>query len=747
MMQNILSLIDAYSNNGDSGGAPIIGMTASSAQTTVAFVGNISTLGTLLVVFSKDRPYQLDQFLCSVRANVRPYPRKVVVLYKDTGAWTDEYSRVAQSHPAASFIVERDFAADLVEIVASSAQSCEVCILCVDDLVFTGPLDVRQCGAALLQHAGGGQAFAYHTKLHPGIVYSHAASRPCPPPPLTFCVAPHAQAGIVPWLSFELAQGTVDWRYPFDLCGSVYRTADVAALLNLAISPTGGERISNPNLLETAGNKLFWGAAQFSRRYMRCLCSPRQCVAVITVNRVQTEYAVPIYASGVSIAELNTETRPVDFGHFLLDPGCSMSVHVGEMFFCEAKDPVKAGPALPSPPAPLTPDCSILLPVYNAERYLGDCLASLVRSILSDQPDLAVEIIVAIDGSTDRSCEIASAFALPEVLQGRVIYRVKQFAHQGLTATLDAGLQLCSAEFVARMDADDVCEPGRLARQVAFLRANPGIHVVGGQAALLEGGKAEGMVASGVPCHPVLVHWTMFFRCCLLHPTAMLRKSVALQCGGYGGLGLGLDGGYGGPVESEACRARDTTAAAAAAAGPVDDLGVIEDYSLWMRILERHPQGVASLPDVMLQLRRRCDSKSAIEATHVRETSQRLRLRCLGALLGCSAEELGEIEGPYQVLVRPDLLAEEGQVVRCLALLQRMLARFCAVHALHPDAESSDRGDMLVSLLRTSCARLERNIYRSAARKNIAVPAQEGAASVDIEVEALKVMLSASFLQ
>ena len=115
--------------------------------------------------------------------------------------------------------------------------------------------------------------------------------------------------------------------------------------------------------------------------------------------------------------------------------------------------------------------------------------------------------------------------------------KVLSLSHMGLARALDEGLHLCQADYVARIDVDDLCEEGRLGKQHRYLQKNPGIAVVGGQAVVIQedatavataatsaSGTAtattsSGCLAAGIPTHPVLVHATMCFRCAVLHPT------------------------------------------------------------------------------------------------------------------------------------------------------------------------------------------------------------------------------------
>jgi len=116
-----------------------------------------------------------------------------------------------------------------------------------------------------------------------------------------------------------------------------------------------------------------------------------------------------------------------------------------------------------------TPRISILLPVWNAEATLSVCLRSLLRQTETDW-----ECVVVDDGSSDRSLEIANAFAATDSR-----FRVEARRREGLVPTLNAGISLCSAAIVARMDADDWMHRDRLRMQCESLAANPDLDAVG----------------------------------------------------------------------------------------------------------------------------------------------------------------------------------------------------------------------------------------------------------------------------
>jgi hypothetical protein len=114
-------------------------------------------------------------------------------------------------------------------------------------------------------------------------------------------------------------------------------------------------------------------------------------------------------------------------------------------------------------PLPLV---SVLMPVYNGQRYLREAVDSVLRQSFQD-----FEFVVIDDGSTDATPSILAEFRDPRL-------RVFSLPHAGLVQALNDGLARCSGDYVARMDADDISRCDRLAEQVEFLDSHPNVDVV-----------------------------------------------------------------------------------------------------------------------------------------------------------------------------------------------------------------------------------------------------------------------------
>ena len=119
-----------------------------------------------------------------------------------------------------------------------------------------------------------------------------------------------------------------------------------------------------------------------------------------------------------------------------------------------------------------SPLVSVLMPCYNVELYVEDALTSIMRQTYTN-----LEIIVINDCSTDNTLSILENIALRDS-------RIKVISNSSnlkLIDTLNKGVEICSGEYIARMDADDISFPDRIERQVAFLEEKKDYDIVSTQ--------------------------------------------------------------------------------------------------------------------------------------------------------------------------------------------------------------------------------------------------------------------------
>lgn len=131
---------------------------------------------------------------------------------------------------------------------------------------------------------------------------------------------------------------------------------------------------------------------------------------------------------------------------------------------------------------------SIIMSMRNSGATVGAAVRSVRRQTLPDW-----ELIVIDDGSSDQSGAIVEGF------HDERIRLVREFSSAGLAARLNQAVALAKGEYIARMDADDVCFPERLARQVARLREDPHPDLVGCSAVVFaSGGELIGEMPMGI---------------------------------------------------------------------------------------------------------------------------------------------------------------------------------------------------------------------------------------------------------
>ena len=200
----------------------------------------------------------------------------------------------------------------------------------------------------------------------------------------------------------------------------------------------------------------------------------------------------------------------------------------------------------------------MLLPVYNAEKFLRECLDGVVNQTCPD-----FRMIVCNDGSKDGGLDILREYAAKD----HRITVLNNPGNLGIVATRNRLLKAIpeDAEFIAWIDADDVCLPDRLERQTAFLAAHPEIGGVGSSLEIIdETSRTTGF--RRYPCDPAKIRKILPRTNVLAQPAMMLRSRIIRETGAY----------------SESCP-------------------VCQDYEYWLRALEHGD--FANLPDPVIRYR------------------------------------------------------------------------------------------------------------------------------------------------
>ena len=169
------------------------------------------------------------------------------------------------------------------------------------------------------------------------------------------------------------------------------------------------------------------------------------------------------------------------------------------------------------------PAVSIVMAVFNGGEYLKQAIESILSQTCKD-----FEFIIINDGSTDSTLEILKTY---QKLDERIVLISRE--NKGLVASLNQGLATSKSQLIARMDADDISMPDRLAEQLVFLNKNPDVVCVGTDPIIIDEDNDE-LIHLRIPSNNDKIQQPLLSgHCPLEHPSVMFRKEIALKLGGY----------------------------------------------------------------------------------------------------------------------------------------------------------------------------------------------------------------------
>jgi len=201
-----------------------------------------------------------------------------------------------------------------------------------------------------------------------------------------------------------------------------------------------------------------------------------------------------------------------------------------------------------------SPKVTVLMSIYNGERYLCEAIDSILGQGFED-----FEFLIVNDGSSDRTDEILESY------QDNRIKIINNDRNMGLTRSLNKGLEIARGKYIARMDADDISAPGRLEEEVKFLDKDSKTGLVGSWHEIIDEnnrviGTCQGAVSDAeikrelMETHP------------FCHSSVMFKKECIDKIGPYR-----------------------------------EEFRFAQDYDLWLRISEKYK--VANIPAFLCQWR------------------------------------------------------------------------------------------------------------------------------------------------
>ena len=253
------------------------------------------------------------------------------------------------------------------------------------------------------------------------------------------------------------------------------------------------------------------------------------------------------------------------------------------------------------------PKISVLMPAYNAEKYIKEAIDSILAQTFED-----FELIILNDCSKDNTEQLILSYS-----DKRIVY-LKNQENMGVAATLNKGIDAAKGEYIARMDADDISLPQRFEKQVAYLDAHSEVAVLGTEVENFdENGNLQPMVYRACAAQLKI---DLLFASVLAHPSVMMRRQVVARLGGYDREFEGL-----------------------------------EDYDLWCRVAQEH--AIAVYPEILLRYRIHSAQVTQHPSPKKIEAQKRIRARHLRNL-GLREDGIAA-EGYYGYFARREKTVEQ----------------------------------------------------------------------------------------
>lgn len=634
-----------------------------------------------IIIFSKDRPWQLQQLIRSMQLNVfTDSDMDIIILYKASNReFMSGYQLVQQDLDTYLYQVsfhwwkdglsernseegdEVDSSSDFTSLLeaATKQNNCgsslnfDLIMFLTDDCILLQPLHELWC-LAKYTYCQEKHLMAFCSRLHPGISYSQTSQTiSLPPPSQTINYIqllkdhPADAWSCTGALLYPISCASREYSYPFDLSGGIYKKSLIRHIMN-DIQINKQQLLgaySHPNCFEVNGNRILFQKMMETNKTHACVGMPSvPSLLILAINRVQDVYHAPL-ACGQEESQRMAPHRLLDHlhrgDHLNLDQYKNTmfhSSHIGD-FYLTTNQNTSSKSLLSQEEGerdfnessfnsvPIY-KLSILIPVHiGPPSAAALAIQSVLYPILFENDLSPIQIVIVddrcTDGSIDAMLKQINTFFLK--YQDDVTVRMltlseddiesKSYTYDipimkkdkwvdiivvpssitttntdttvGLGAALNVGLKCCQSEYVARMDADDVCCPNRLSSQLSCLRQNTDIHIVGTNGIIFSDNENVRLScsnssraihlpydSSGVT-HPILstsiqptqcgfVDWAMMFSCVLTHPSVMFRKSIVLNESGYG-------------TDKKVC-------------------SYTEDYDLWLRVQRRYAKCISNIP-------------------------------------------------------------------------------------------------------------------------------------------------------
>ena len=591
-----------------------------------------------VIIFTKDRPWQLQQLFRSmslttttttIAAKTATVQQRLIVDIIVIGIVQDiycaAYKQVEGEILATIQHMQNDWSVQFWNedgqhsfktlLCRISRQTSDFIMFLTDDCILLAPLHIilDTASAALDQST---DILAFLSRLHPGITWSQTTTRSSPPPRnhLQYLPLPNSTEAY----TYPLHLGHLEWNYPFDISGGIYRQSTIVLLLQ-ELKDTDG--LSHPNRFETYGNQNLSNRLQ---NRTRCAIPTKPTLLIIAMNRVQSIYQTPIAVScekeysPLILLQYWRKGKHLDLPHYRRNN--FNASHIGDVVIENNNKREKIDNDSPL-------QLSVLLPVHMGPPFAAvNAIRSIIMQPIMEEPENSVcsrlQIVIIDDRCSDGSIlsMLEEARRIEKAYENKVMVNICDFRmsdekgimyqrpgttiqitldvysspRPGVASALNFGLDKCRSDIVARMDADDISAPGRLASQLGILLSRSTLDVVGTQTILFRECASKSpsnhpghevklsanilpfnscnkdptvfLVRSSLPpTDPGFVSWALIFSCSLAHSSVMFRKRAVLEAGGYD-----------------------------------ESILNAEDYDIWLRMASKKCSSIMSLPQIGL---------------------------------------------------------------------------------------------------------------------------------------------------
>ena len=478
-----------------------------------------------VVIFTKDRPWQLQQILYSMKLelveDIMPITINIIC-YASSIEFHHGYDQVRQE-----FIIAKknlilqwfyessndkttnsgdDFSRLLEKATLHhDTNTTAIIMFLTDDCILLQPLhQILSVANAVLWKKN---VIAFCSRLHPGITFSQTKNLTNPPP------IRHMQFyqcddkwNTTNAILYPIDEASMEFAYPFDLSGGIYFQRDVIQIMKDICLQNLEGAYSHPNYFEINGNIVMSSSKCCTYgKYLSIPTTPS--LIILAINRVQNICRAPVatidkneFWTTQTLLSFLDDKKKIDIHEY---KRCMYNTsHIGDLWLAQNDQSIIS--------MELNHDCdfykmSVLIPVHTGPPKAASlAILSIMNECIIDESIMPIQIVIVDDrcddGSIDAILEEAQMFGISTGLDIQVFdWKCKEESNRsfpinnekcihiylckcdkpGLGAALNHGLTYCKSEFIARMDADDISCPFRLSHQLSFLKKDLQTNVIG----------------------------------------------------------------------------------------------------------------------------------------------------------------------------------------------------------------------------------------------------------------------------